>query len=471
MKRLAMLVFMAVAGLVVVATGVFTSARAQGVIPTVIITPTSMSFPNTRVGSTATTQTFTITKDNSYLPLAIFSVKLADTSDFQIVSDGCTGHVLDQGESCEVAISFTPLDRGHFTTSMSIISLSYGVVDSAKISGQGVSPAVTLSQTSLDFGHQTVGHAGVPRTVTVQNSGTDTLTFGTIQISGEFTLGGTCVLTLEPNATCDLIIDFVPTTVGAKTGEVVLIDDAPTTPQTITLAGTGIPEGSPDVGLSATSLQFPATLIGVQSSAILVNLTNTGTADLTINSIEAAGDFAQENTCANTIVPSGTCAISVTFTPTAVGARTGTITLTDNATDSPQVITLTGVGADIGTPQMSLSTATLDFGNVLVGSTSTTQTVTVVNSGGADMGSITATIEGEDISIHGFTAVNHCGGILLLPGSSCLIDVSFAPQQVGSLAATLSVASNASNSPQSVSLTGTGTQSSGGGCSLIVPKQ
>ncbi len=470
-KRLVLVVLLTAMGIGVGLSAVW----AQGFLPTVVITPASLSFPDTRPGVTSEPLTFTVTKDNSYLPLAIFSVKIADNIDFQIVTDTCTGAVLDSGESCIISIAFLPSERGFFTTSMSIISLSQGVVNSAQVEGEGVAPEVTLSQSSVAFGEQTVGQAGLPRTVQVRNSGTDTLTFGTIQISGEFTLGGTCVLTLAPQETCDLVIDFVPASEGAKSGEVVLIDDAPGSPQTVSLSGTGIAPGQPDVGLSESEIDFGAHLIGIPSDPVLVTLKNTGTVNLNLQSITADGDFAQIDTCGApaVIVPSATCALSITFTATATGARTGTVTVTDDAHDSPQTIALTGIGVQQAEPQMNLSATSVDFGSVAVGSVSPAQTVIVSNTGGSEMGDITVAISGESDAVHGFTALNRCGNIILPPGGSCDVELTYAPQETGAAAANFSVYSNAANSPLSGTLAGMGAEPAptGGGCSLIPPRR
>jgi kumamolisin len=118
------------------------------------------------------------------------------------------------------------------------------------------------------------------------------------------------------------------------------------------LAGSG--SGGPVVTLSPTSLKWGKKVVGVTSAAKKVILTNSGNATLNITTIAASGDFALATVkktkkitpCVNggTVAAGATCEIKVTFTPTQKGARTGDVTFTDNAANSPQQVALTGTG-------------------------------------------------------------------------------------------------------------------------------
>src|SRR2546421_10640971 len=118
-----------------------------------------------------------------------------------------------------------------------------------------------------------------------------------------------------------------------------------------------------------------------------VTLTNTGAAALTISSLAASGDFAATSTGASacpmspsTLAASGTCTINVTFTPTASGARSGTLSVTDNASDRPEAVREPRSGP---TPPVGLPPASVPFGNQQVSTSSTAQAVTLTNSGAA----------------------------------------------------------------------------------------
>src|SRR5205807_2292335 len=119
-------------------------------------------------------------------------------------------------------------------------------------------------------------------------------------------------------------------------------------PQIMTLSGNGT--AAPEGGVDRKSV-VEGQRLATTSAPMTVTLTNTGTAALTINSFAASGDFAATSTGASacptspaTLAAGANCTINVTFTPTASGARTGTLSVTDNAGGSPQIMTLSGNG-------------------------------------------------------------------------------------------------------------------------------
>jgi hypothetical protein len=208
--------------------------------------------------------------------------------------------------------------------------------------------------------------------------------------------------------------------------------------------------GGPAVSLSATALNFKKVPIGQTSSPQTVTLTNSGTATLNISSITTSGDYhISNNTCGATVAAGANCAVSVTFTPTKKGKRTGNLTFTDNAPTSPQVVTLTGVGQSI-----TVSPTSLTFGTVAVGNTSSQQNVTVTNVGTTTVtftGFVFAGTAAGDYLI----SANTCGATIAA-GASCSVGVEFKPTTTGKRAAKLNVKNNGGGSPASTSLTGTG---------------
>jgi len=106
----------------------------------------------------------------------------------------------------------------------------------------------------------------------------------------------------------------------------------------------GQPPMGPAVAFSPRSLAFDVQSVGISSSARMVSLVNYGGADLTISSIVASGDFAQSNNCGGNVAVGANCTISVTFTPSSSGPRSGMLSVTDNASGSPHVVPLSGVG-------------------------------------------------------------------------------------------------------------------------------
>ena len=170
---------------------------------------------------------------------------------------------------------------------------------------------------------------------------------------------------------------------------------------------------------------------------------------LNIDSISSSGDFAQTNTCGSSVQPGASCTISVTFTPTLPGSRSGSLTLTDNnngVSGSVQTIALTGTGLG---PLVSLSLASLAFGYHLVGTPSLARTLMLANTGTAPM-SIRSLAASS-----GFTQTNTCGSSLAA-GANCAIRVTFSPAAVGPAAGAITITDNAPGSPHVVSLTGIG---------------
>ncbi len=222
----------------------------------------------------------------------------------------------------------------------------------------GAAPTATLSPTSLTFASQNVGSTSAAQTITLTNGGTAALTISSIAPSGDYAQTNTCGASLAASATCTISVTFTPTAAGTRTGTITVTDNAAGSPQTASLTGTGTAVG-PSAALSPTSLTFAAQTIATTSPAKAITLSNSGTAALSITSIAASGDYAQTNNCGTSVAAGGSCSISVTFTPTAVGTRTGAITVTDNAPTTPQSTSLTGTGASAGGTQTASYNSTL----------------------------------------------------------------------------------------------------------------
>ena len=136
-------------------------------------------------------------------------------------------------------------------------------------------------------------------------------------------------------------VTFSPTAVGSATGTLTFNDSAIASPQTVSLSGTG----SAPVTFSANSINFSTVRVGTTSSARTVTLTNHLSSALTIAAVSASTGFTvASNTCGASIGAGANCTVGVTFSPTATGPATGTLTFTDSAVTSPQVVTLSGTG-------------------------------------------------------------------------------------------------------------------------------
>jgi hypothetical protein len=226
-----------------------------------------------------------------------------------------------------------------------------------------------------------------------------------------------------------------------------ITDDAENSPQTVSLSGTG----QAPVTLSKTNISFGAVLVGSSATASPVTLTNNQSISLTNISISVTGAaFSQVNTCGTSIGPGAKCTITVTFAPKTTGAQTGSVNISDSASNSPQTISLTGSGQ----LPVTLTPATLAFGTQTVGTTSAPKTATVTNNQKITLNITSITITG--INASDFSETGTTCGSTLSAGAKCTITVTFTPSAKGSRTASLKVTDSASNSPQTAKLTGSG---------------
>jgi hypothetical protein len=202
----------------------------------------------------------------------------------------------------------------------------------------------------------------------------------------------------------------------------------------------------PSVTLSPTSLTFGTQLIGTSSSPLPVTLTNNGKAALDIHKIATSRNSSETNNCPSSVPPKGQCTIYVSFVPAARGKLNGTVTIKDNAANSPQAVPLTGVGTVV-----SLLPSSLNFGDQKVGTTSQPQTVTLTNLGKGAVAILLIHFNGA----LDFAQTNNCGSSVP-PGGTCTISVTFTPKYKKLRIATLDVSDNGGGSPQKVALSGTG---------------
>ncbi|MFZ0732891.1 MAG: choice-of-anchor D domain-containing protein [Candidatus Sulfotelmatobacter sp.] len=314
------------------------------------------------------------------------------------------------------------------------------------------SPNVGLSP-ALNFGNQNDGTTSAPETITVTNTGNSTLTISSVGISGsnqsDFNQTNNCTTAeVAPQSTCAINVTFSPTISGTENATVTLTDDAPDSPESTSLTGIGVGAG-PAVTISPTSLVFATQLVNTTSPPQTVMLTNIGTGPLSITSIIASGNFAQTNTCGTAVAAGASCTISVTFTPSTVNTRTGSITVTDNAPGSPQIVSLTGTGTYV-----TYTPTSLNFGTEKVGSSSAPQTITFTNHAGSALMIKSVTTTGVDNL--DFIQTNTCG-TSLAKLSSCTITVTFKPLATGSRTADVTISDFiGGNASQNIPLSGTG---------------
>ncbi len=218
------------------------------------------------------------------------------------------------------------------------------------------------------------------------------------------------------------------------------------------------PAPATSASFSPASLAFGQQGEGSTSASLSTLLTNTGNASLGISSISMGGpnpgDFIESNNCVSSLAPSANCTFNVTFTPGALGSRSAALTVTDNATGSPQAVTLTGTG--VPAPTVKLSPASLAFGQVGVGLTSV-NSVTLSNTGAAVLNVSSITVGNvSSLPQIPYGEWDNCAGNPVPVGLTCTIYVRYEPSAVGLDTASLLITDNAPGSPQMFSLSGTG---------------
>jgi uncharacterized repeat protein (TIGR01451 family) len=226
--------------------------------------------------------------------------------------------------------------------------------------------------------------------------------------------------------------------------------------------------GSPVVGLGSSTVSFGDQLVGSTSSSQTLTISNTassGSQSLTVGQLSIAGTNAADfslgsDGCSNTsVAPGGSCTVAVAFAPTQVGSRSASLSIPTNAASSPDTVALSGNGTAAAPPTVGLSPSSVVFGDQLVGSTSTTHMLTITNTASRGSQSLVIgqlAIAGANSGDFGL-GTDGCSNKTVAPGASCAVSLTFAPTQVGSRTASLSVPSNAASTPDTVSLSGNGT--------------
>lgn len=296
------------------------------------------------------------------------------------------------------------------------------------------------SASNLYFGGQTVGIPSPANVLTLTDIRTTPITVSSIAVTGNFSQKNNCT-TLAVAATCQITVMFKPLQTGPLTGTLTITDSDVTSPQVVSLQGTGSE-------VSVTNSLYPGLNLGTvfldAQSTNSVTLTNHANSPLPITSVATVGDYSQTNDCGSGVAAGGSCTITVAFSPTTSGTLYGNLIVTDTDPSSPQTTRLYGVGSSTSFVPTSLS-----FGNEIINETSKAKTITFTNVGPSalNIGTITATTN--------YSETSTCG-VSLAGGAACTITVTFTPTQLGSVPGTLNIVASDFNSPHLVQLSGTG---------------
>jgi len=461
------------------------SAPANGSGGVAGLSADALAFGQQQVGTRSVTQTITV-RNTTTAPLTVTSVSLVtDTVDFTITANTCAdvgGQLVQQGATCTIGVVFTPLNRGAHGGALRIADTADAVARIVSLGGVGTAPTAGPNTATYYFGNQSVGitstqnlyvsnNGNAPLTVTdarvVSAAADDNAPSDFTVITGTYSYNSCFNGPIAPGSGCNVYVAFTPSAILTRTATLRLFDDAPNSPQTVRLTGNGI---NPGASVSPTRLTFGHALVYGTSSPLTITIANTGTTPLIFGynplSISNSDEFREiSRTCPSyygNLAPGASCTISIAFAPSALGTRSGALSVYDNALGSPQTVSLTGTGAgpiaSINSPGLTsyrpfYGLYSLDFGTTTT-LTPASRVITLTNTGDYTL-TLTSPIAISGTNAGDVGESDTCGTEISV-GRSCAITVTFLPQSNGARSATLTFVDNAGDSPQTIALTGRG---------------
>ncbi len=434
-----------------------------GLQPGISLNPSPLAFGNQVINTPSSALPITVTNTgNSLLTISALTLGGASPADFTITT-GLPVTVAANNGTAAINLVFTPKATGSRAATLTITN-DAGAPQVVNLSGTGTQPGIG-APASLTFAAQSVSTTG-NSSITITNSGTATLHISALSIttnSAEFAVTTAAPLDIAPGLNANVNLTFTPAQVGNRTGALTITSNAPSSPTAVSLAGVG---NAAIIGLNPSPLNFGNQLITVPATSAPASLTitNTGNVNLTISGLSIGGanaaDFpfgagftqpSQANPI--TIAANGNTTIPMLFTPGAAGPRTATLSITDNAANSPHSVTLNGTGTQPKQPTFTPTPVTF---NQIVGTTSSVVAVTVTNPADAtgNLNISAITISGANAGDFATTTVAPINGII--PGGTATINLTFTPGAAGARSGVLSITDNAPGSPHSVNLNGTG---------------
>ena len=406
---------------------------------------TSLSFGNVAVGNTAT-QSLSMT-NTGLGTVTIASAALTGTG-FTVIGGNPSGTIA-VGQSSTIQIQYAPTSAGAVNGSLTILSDASNSPLAISLTGTGTQTGLAISPSTLSFGNVIVGQTGT-QSVKLTNSGNSSLTINMATVLGTgFGISGLSFpTTLTAGQSVSFSAQFAPTTAGAGTGSITFTDNAPGSPQTVSMVGTGVATSS-TLNANPGSVAFGSVAVGSNNQQT-ITLTNSGNASVTISAVSATGtgfSMAGLTTPLN-LAASQSTTFTTKFAPTTAGSAVGNIQITSNASNPTTSIALTGTGVQ---GNLTANPASINFGNLLVGASGSVA-VTLTNNGTGSVAISQGSASGTAFSMSGLAAP-----LTLTAGQTTSFLAKFSPTAAGSTTGSISIVSNAPGSPLVISLSGSGT--------------
>ena len=417
------------------------SLSGVGISPNIAISPTAVDFGEVVLGQSAL-QTILIENTGS-APLEIFETSLsgADSAEFAILNGGAI--TIPPSAGYNLQVNFTPQSLGSKSAVVTVLSND---ADQPAISipltaiARGI-PDITVIPLTIDFGVVPVGQSALG-TFLVINDGNDLLTGlseivgNTVDFSFEFGGGN---FNLAPGDTNIIGVRFEPFQLGMLfTVLKITSNDPDEAIVPVTIFGTSV-----IARVQVNPLQVNFGDVPIDTSATeTVSITNTGTYPFTVSATELTGPNAADYSLTGlqapfTVDPNQTKQIDVRFAPQSLGAKTATLQILTDAFNADTVtVTLNGTG--VGAPDIAVSPLAFNFGNTLLGDTTTLSAI-VSNLGQLELSISTIAISGTNASEF---LISRMPNTTLQPGESDTLLLSFAPQSIGGKSASVEINSN-----------------------------
>ena len=448
----------AVTLIVILVTSGCVGVTGKGTTPVVTgvaieISPSTVSFGNVAMGQSAT-KTVTLTNTGTEA-LSVSGIAVAGTG---FTASGPHLPIsLASGQSTSISAVFKPTSGNADKGTITITSNAPGSPSLVALSGTGTTgttaaATLTVTPSTVAFGSVAVGSEET-QTVHVENTGSEAATISKVTISGTgvSVSGMTVPMTLAAGQTANLTVAYKPLAAGTLTASVSIASNATDASVVVGINATAT---SSTLAATPSSFSFGNVVVGSDTTQT-IRLQNIGTSQVTISAITpSVSSIAISGVTLPIKLASGTSAtLTAAYKPTAAGSVTGKITVTSNAVGSPTIVDLSATAAAAAV-QLTPSASSLSFGNVTVGSSGTSQ-LTVKSTGNTNV-----TISKVTVSGTGFVLGGSAASVILDPSQTESYTVNFDPKAAGAISGTLTITSNAANSPLNIALSGTGVKTS-----------
>ncbi|MGQ0570722.1 MAG: choice-of-anchor D domain-containing protein [Armatimonadota bacterium] len=454
--------------------------RSQQEPGALALSANSVPFGSVEVGTTSPPREITLT-NNSSRPIRLKSVSISGAGrDFTVVADTCSKATIPSKGMCSVRITFAPGVEGERTATLTVQPDGRNP-QTVGIGGTGAapSPAAKIEPQRLAFGSHPAGASSDPQVITVTNAGRGRLRLEEVKLTGPDAAAFVKVTdecsnaTLDGGGRCRATFRFVPQARGNREATFEIESNAAGSPHRVGLSGSAEDRRVAILALSPERLDFGEVRIGEASQPRTMTVTNTGTAPLQIRSIAFGGahgsDYAKraDGCTGTTVLPGGTCRLTITFRPRGVGVRQAILTFESNAEGNPHVVRLGG--ADVPSSRSTVAPRSLAFGTLPVGSRSGARSMRLTNTGTQGLLVRPVSVEGPQASEF-LLAMDRCSGGTVAPGRACTVEIAFAPAASGQRRAVLVMVAGEAGGPHRIPLSGTGERSAASTSFSVAPR-